>query len=305
MVRIAIFVLGVIYCTVETTISAYTINKQKRQAQVQCHPSTKSWTDSGYVKFNDAISRRQSIGKAAGSFVSAMLFSVLAESHLPHSVAYALQDPNDMEQERPRSYKFKSGIQFRDVRVGKGPLVTETSSTDKDDGEPSKATVLMHVQALLRDGTILMDTRNDGRPILYELGEALNTMGAPRVVTQGMDDAIVSRGTLAGTGGERVEPMRQGGIRLVVVPAELAYGNGGVSRYQAWKIGDNFLKKPVPRDEVLRYEIEILRCIDVSVQLQARNGKREEPITRNAQACCPEELYPCQGPNTEVQSGTS
>jgi FKBP-type peptidyl-prolyl cis-trans isomerase len=38
------------------------------------------------------------------------------------------------------------------------------------------------------------------------------------------------------TVGERAEPMREGGIRLVVVPSDLAYGTGGLSRYHAWKL---------------------------------------------------------------------
>ena len=243
------------------------------------------------------VSRRESLTKAAEVVLAGASIggsTLMVESNLPPRAAWALEtDPNKEER---RVYKLNSGIQFRDLRVGNGPSVTDISG-DGNGTNNTKPTVVMHVQALLRDGTILMDTRQDGtgRPILYELGSALNTLGgSPGVVTPGMDDAIVSRGTLVGTAGERVAPMRQGGIRLVVVPADLAYGNGGVSRYQAWKSGGGILRKPVPRDEVLRYEIEILRCMNVAVELPNKN---QESTTQRAQACCPEELYPCQGPD--------
>jgi hypothetical protein len=231
--------------------------------------------------------------------------------------AEAAEDDEESKKphERQIAYKLKSGIQFRDLRVGNGPLVTQqvvsSDTTNDDDADNNdnqrRPTVVMHVQALLRDGTILMDTRQDnGRPILYELGSALDTvMARPGIVPPGLDDAIVSRGTLVGSNGERVEPMRQGGIRLVVVPADLAYGTDGLSRYQAWKLGgqQSLLKKPVPRDEILRYEIEILRCLEVlPIEVKSSRNEQEEEeevpgiSQTTVQACCSEEVYPCQGP---------
>ena len=190
------------------------------------------------------------------------------------------------EEKETRIYKMKSGVQFRNVRVGHGPFVTG------DDNDRKKATVVLHVKALLRDGSTLLDTRQQqgGQPILYQLGSVFESPAAASIVTPGIDDALVSRGVTADTA-ERVEPMREGGVRLVVVPSQLAYGNTGVSRYQAWTAEG--LQRAVPRDELIRYEIEVLRCLVVPVDVPSPDG---DTIRRNVQACCSEDAYPCPTP---------
>lgn len=246
--------------------------------------------------------RRNVLKSAIARTTGALLLGVSSPALLElESVRAAVDEeaiiaPTVLPTEDTRIYKLKSGIQFRNLRVGGGPLVTEGG------GGGDKPTILMHVQALLRDGTILIDTRQGGRPILYQLGSA-TLEDAPGIVTPGLDDAIVSRGTLLAAGSNSneslVEPMRQGGIRLVVVPADLAYGSDGLSRYHVWKRGGKMLKRPVPRDEVLRYEIEILRCLEVPLEVQQPQNEQEgDPNIQTVKACCPEELYPCQGPQT-------
>lgn len=235
---------------------------------------------------------------------------------------------------RTRTYKLQSGILLRDLRIGGGRLVTETVDTtyttttttttsDDDDAyknsnNTNKPLVLLHLQILLRDGTILMDTRQDGRPILYQLGSSSLSMNGSanqpisKLIPPGIDDALVSRGTIVPSNDDdddvdelrrKLDPMREGGIRLVVLPAYLGYGNEGLSRYQQLKFGDGHLRKPVPRDEVLRCEIEVLRC--QPILLQETVGDKDSSSTSTAVrkgsgmtplGCCPEDLYPCISP---------
>lgn len=154
-----------------------------------------------------------------------------------------------------------TGVQYRDDRVGSGPDVSP------------KDVLVMHIQGLNRDGSIIVDTRSQGKPVLHQLGSVQDfelfggNSGQRPVVTLGIEDGI--RG------------MKLGGIRRMVVPGPLAYGHAGVSRYDAMRMG---LLKPVPRDEMLRYEVELLRCVDVPAP--------DRGLV--AQACCTEPNYPCK-----------
>ena len=161
-----------------------------------------------------------------------------------------------------------TGVQYRDDRIGQGPLV------EKND------VVVMHLQGLRRDGSVIVDTRNNnnGQPLLHQMGSVIDfdVFGGDSskrpVVTLGIEDGI--RG------------MRYGGIRRMVVPAPLGYGHAGVSRYDAMRMG---LLKPVPRDEMLRYQVELLRCMDPPSPMET---VRESGFT--AQICCTEPNYPCK-----------
>ena len=153
-----------------------------------------------------------------------------------------------------------TGVQYRDDRVGQGAAV-------------SKGDVLvLHLKGVRRDGSIFLDTRKDGKPLLHKFGSAQDfdfsggKSSQRPAVTLGVEDAM--RG------------MKLGGIRRIVVPSALAYGNAGVSRYDAMKMG---LILPVPRNELLRYELELLRCVDLPA---SGNGL-------SSQACCTEPNYPC------------
>ena len=134
----------------------------------------------------------------------------------------------------------------------------------------------MHLRGLRRDGQVFLDTREQrgGAPLLHEMGSAISfdvfggNSSKRSVVTMGVEDGIRNG-------------MRYGGIRRLVVPSPLGYGNAGVSRYDALKMG---LLKPIPRDEVLRFEVELLRCAEVP--LDSESGLV-------GQVCCTEPSYPC------------
>ena len=92
----------------------------------------------------------------------------------------------------------------------------------------------------------------------------------------------------------KVEAMKEGGIRRVIVPAALAYGHAGVSRYDAFRMG---LKNPVPRDQDIVYDIEVLRCSNVEIELPSSGDTVDNtPKTATIEACCSDANYPCKGP---------
>ena len=184
--------------------------------------------------------------------------------------------------ERP-TQTLPNGVQYSDARLGEGPPI------DK------KSPVVMHLRALRRDGAVLFDTLEDGdgTPLLHPLGSIVdyNFFGGDSSqrskVTLGVEDAIL--------GQQGQDPIREGGIRLVVVPGPLAYGHAGVSRYDAYKMG---LRKLVPRDEMLRYEIEILRCLDAE---QPPEGDQSTATTSiKPQICCRQPDFPCKANNSTV-----
>ena len=103
--------------------------------------------------------------------------------------------------------------------------------------------------------------------------------------------------------------MREGGVRRVLVPGALAYGQSGMSRYDAYRLG---FANPVPRGETIRYEVEILRCRDVDLDVllktkpseaegggaaEAGPGGSDTPPgsspTRQSRQCCSDLVFPC------------
>jgi hypothetical protein len=139
----------------------------------------------------------------------------------------------------------------------------------------------MHLEGLRRDGSVIIDTRKEGKPLLHQLGSVIDYdifLGGDSsqrpVIPLGMEDGI--RG------------MRYGGIRRMVVPSPLGYGNAGVSRYDAMRMG---LLKPVPRDELLRFQVELLRCLDAA-PIDTTTGTGNSGFL--AQVCCTEPNYPCK-----------
>eukprot|EP00536_Pseudo-nitzschia_multiseries_P018305 jgi/Psemu1/55013/gm1.55013_g len=197
------------------------------------------------------------------------------------------------EQQRTRRIvRLSSGLQFSDARVGSGsPIVVAvrpvSSGNNNDNNDNNVATkdangqnavavgvqpppppppLLMHLRALKRDGSVLLDTRDEGRPLLFVPGsipaEELYYLGSNEGsalqkgrIPLGVQDAILAPGVASWEGGYgKADPMRAGGLRMVVVPPDLAYRSRGVSRYEAFRLG---LRGPVARNEVLRYEIEL------------------------------------------------
>lgn len=240
----------------------------------------------------------------------------------PATVTAATSEQQPLQRQPKRIIRLSSGLQFSDARVGSGSLVKMISSSkkesndqdDDDDNETDlddKNVVLMHLKALRRDGSALFDTREEGRPILFKLGsisaEELYYINEGTALSKGriplgVQDAILAQGMASWEGGYgKADPMRYGGLRMVVVPPELAYGNNGVSRYEAFKLG---MKHPVARNELLRYEIELFRCNDDTIEFSAENTTKKNdkedseksaaapPPT--ARACCLDEFYPCQ-----------
>ena len=176
--------------------------------------------------------------------------------------------------------RLNNRVQVGDVRVGRG--------------EPLKRgdVVVMHVRALLPDArsaedTALFDTRaKNGTPLLHQLGTAdelsLLTKPGPRPkVTVGLEDAILAGGTA---------PMRSGGLRKALVPADSAYGTTGMSRFDAGKSG--FINPVGLTGFDIRYEIEVLRCTEVPTSVQ-QGPEIENPT---ATACCSDLDFPCQAP---------
>jgi len=223
----------------------------------------------------------------------------------------ALAEEDDKEDDVV--YQFASGVVLRNIRQGSGPLVTDTATTiassdDDDNNTDDDSSVVLHLRATTSAGVLLFDTFGQS-PILYQFGTSQNfdVFGGDSskrpIVTQGVEDAILSRGTTTSIKKNGVltptklktEPMREGGIRQVIVPSALAYGHAGVSRYDAFKMG---LKNPVPRDQDIFYDVEILRCNNVEIELPKNDGSvtGENPKTATFRACCIEENYPCKAP---------
>jgi peptidylprolyl isomerase len=105
------------------------------------------------------------------------------------------------------------GVHFRDLKVGEGPVIG------------SAFTVTIHYTGWLPDGTQFETSRQDNVPVTFALSD--------RRVIRGWEEGI--RG------------MRQGGVRLIVVPPALAYGRRG-------------LAPVIPPEATLVFEIEVVRA---------------------------------------------
>ena len=266
---------------------------------------------------NDQIYRRNFLSQALSSLSGGVL--LVSTLGLPKT---ARAESEEVTLQPSRIIRLSSGLQFSDQRIGSGPLVpipkaiggssttnrnnNQNSIDNKDDLEPDDPSiVLMHLKALKQDGSVLLDTFEEGKPLLFRLGSVpsemyyLNEAGAMAKgkIPLGVQDAILAQGAASWEGGfGKADPMRTGGIRKVVLPSELAYGAKGVSRYEALKLG---LKQPVARNELLRYEIELLRCNDEVMDLAGSEASmiKDDGTKSNAvaaRACCLQESYPCK-----------
>ena len=164
--------------------------------------------------------------------------------------------------------------------TGSEPLVSEDrsivdlpngcrySTVSAGTGEtPAKGSlVAVRLRGLLMDGSVFLDTAKSV-PILFRVGSVVGSLRPDGPVTPAIDVAV-SR-------------MRGGEIGRLVSPSEAGYGRG-MSMADTRRAGLQTLF--VPSGETLRYEIELLRCLDVTVG-EAPPG---------AVACCPEAEYPCE-----------
>jgi FKBP-type peptidyl-prolyl cis-trans isomerase len=111
----------------------------------------------------------------------------------------------------PRVVELPSGLRYADLRVGAGPVVAQ------------RATVRVHYEGRLRDGTVFDSSRVRGEPATFRVGVGM-----------------LIRGWELGVPG-----MRVGGIRRLFIPPGLAYGDHG--------IGD----KIPPKSELI-FDVELL-----------------------------------------------
>lgn len=113
----------------------------------------------------------------------------------------------------PAMQRTNRGVHFRDIRVGEGPVIG------------SAFTVTIHYTGWLPDGTQFETSRQDHAPVTFALTD--------RRVIRGWEEGI--RG------------MREGGVRLIVVPPALAYGRRGLAPL-------------IPPDATLVFEVEVVRA---------------------------------------------
>ena len=110
-----------------------------------------------------------------------------------------------------RQTRISGGLKYRDLTCGTG------------DDAFSGATVLVHYEGTLEDGTTFESTRTRGDPLRFVVGSG--------EVIEGFDSAVAG--------------MAEGGMRRVEVAPELAYGEAG-------------LPPTIPPNATLVFEIELL-----------------------------------------------
>lgn len=103
-----------------------------------------------------------------------------------------------------------SGLQIIDIVVGNGDTVQAGD------------TVTVHYTGWLTDGTVFDTTLDDGNPVSFELN--------PARLIQGWVEGIPE--------------MQVGGMRRLIIPPELAYGDAG--------------RSGIPPNSVLIFDIELL-----------------------------------------------
>lgn len=106
--------------------------------------------------------------------------------------------------------KAAGGFWYRDLVVGQGPEAA------------SGREVSIKYRGMLTDGTVVDETKSDGNPFLFRLGQA--------TVIRGWEQGLLG--------------MRPGGKRLLVLPPWLGYGNREQGR--------------IPRNAILVFEVELL-----------------------------------------------
>ena len=110
-----------------------------------------------------------------------------------------------------RQTRVSGGLTYRDLTCGTG------------DDAFSGATVLVHYEGTLEDGSIFESTRTRADPLRFVVGSG--------EVIEGFDSAVAG--------------MAEGGVRTVEVQPELAYGEAG-------------LPPTIPPNATLTFEIELL-----------------------------------------------
>eukprot|EP00930_Biecheleria_cincta_P075393 TRINITY_DN62568_c0_g1_i1.p1 TRINITY_DN62568_c0_g1~~TRINITY_DN62568_c0_g1_i1.p1 ORF type:complete len:256 (-),score=36.14 TRINITY_DN62568_c0_g1_i1:42-779(-) len=145
--------------------------------------------------------------------------------------------------------KLASGVQYLDIRIGRGNI--------PELGE----LVLAHVKGYLMDknDTVFLDTYKEGGPLMFTLGTQIPG------VTDGLEEALAT--------------MPTGTIRAVQVPSYLGYPEGLARAAVRPPI-----LQPMPVGMGLRYEVELLRCVDLPKEAEVASSQR---------ICCADPAYPC------------
>lgn len=111
-----------------------------------------------------------------------------------------------------------SGVIIKDVTVGQGPEV-----------KPGQKVTVNYVLSLL-DGTVLQNSKDSGQPFTF-------TLSAGDVIP-GFEQGVAG--------------MKVGGVRMITIPPELAYGPNQVG--------------PIPANSTLIFTIELLNVSDTPAQ---------------------------------------
>ncbi|KAG2434093.1 hypothetical protein HXX76_007820 [Chlamydomonas incerta] len=111
----------------------------------------------------------------------------------------------------------KSGLQWKEVEEGTGAAPVKGS------------TIRCHYNGRLTNGTVFDSSYQRGRPLSFQIGVGQ--------VIKGWDMGIL--------GAEDIPPMKEGGKRLLVIPAELGYGARGAGGV-------------IPPNAVLEFDVELL-----------------------------------------------
>ena len=144
-------------------------------------------------------------------FVIVMSLVIFATMYFIHRGESSPTDENDFfDGVSALSQGATDGLVIDDVKRGSGKKVAESDRVE------------VHYIGALKDGTVFDSSRDRDRPFSFTVGEG-------RVI----------RGWEMGVLG-----MKEGGVRMVVIPPELGYG----SRSQG----------PIPPDSTLIFEIELL-----------------------------------------------
>ena len=138
------------------------------------------------------VTRREAVGLPATAALAAALVSVMGP---PDASARGLPElVCDGE-----LITSPSGLQFCDAVVGSGKEPT------------AKTTIKAHYTGRLTDGRVFDSSYSRGSPLQFKVGAGQ--------VIKGWDDGIL------GTDG--VPPMKVGGKRILVIPANMGYGDRG------------------------------------------------------------------------------
>lgn len=127
------------------------------------------------------------------------------------AIATPLASCDDRQSTLPIALARDRSMQMRDVKVGLGAPAQEGSQ------------ITAHYEGKFPDGTVFMSTRKQGKTHSWTIGDG--------TVIMGMDEGV--RG------------MRKGGVRIIKLPPEMHWGNGGYGGV-------------IPPDTWIEFKIEML-----------------------------------------------